>query len=397
MNNKDAMTQTDIFDEELNQLLAEDIKHAVQREQSTFDRLSAPHERDLVLFGAGDLGRKTIRGLRRVGIEPLALTDNNPKLWGTSIEDVNVLSPAQALEKFNSKASFIMTIWNINEPYVKRKKQLDQMGFKNIIPFGLLFWKYPQVFLPYFPIDLPHRALEQAARIRQAYTLFEDADSKNEFVAQMRFRLLMDFEHLPFPVAPPIYFLPNLIRSTPDDCFIDVGAFSGDTIADYIRIHPLGFRKVVAYEPDPISFRALEEYRSHMPVDIQDRILCFQYGLDEVHHEVIFDAQGTEFSSIGSGHEVIECFPLDQVLSDRPTQIKMDIEGFEIDALRGARCTIQKYAPILSISVYHRQNHLWEIPNLIASMRGDYSYYLRPHRVDGWDEVLYAIPKSAVL
>jgi FkbM family methyltransferase len=387
------MMTTPDYDQELNQLLAEDVQHALKREQTTFDEISAPHERELVLFGAGGLGRKTLRGLRQVGIEPLALTDNNPELWGQSIDGIKVVSPQQALADYSGKAAFVSTIWNNNvEHFADRKKQLEGMGFKKVIPFGILFWKYPQIFLPYYSIDLPHHVLEQAEVIRRTFDLFTDAASQDVFIAQLRFRLFMDFEHLPFPVDPPIYFPYDLVRSSSDDCFIDVGAFDGDTIAEYIRLHPMGFRKIIAYEPDPRSYAKLTQYVSGLPDGIKNKISCFRYGLDEVRQQVSFDAQGTESSSIGSGKDVIECFPLDEVLVDRPTQIKMDIEGYEINALRGARQIIAGAFPRLSICVYHRQNHLWDIPDLIASMHSNYHYYLRPHRVDAWDVVLYALP-----
>ena len=68
--------------EELEFLLSEDIATAKRREQSAFDVMAAPFNNSLVLFGAGNLGRKTLRGLRSAGIEPLGFADNNPALWG---------------------------------------------------------------------------------------------------------------------------------------------------------------------------------------------------------------------------------------------------------------------------------------------------------------------------
>jgi hypothetical protein len=74
--------------------------------------------------------------------------------------------------------------------------------------------------------------------------------------------------------------------------------------------------------------------------------------------------------------------------------IKMDIEGFELEALEGAREVIEKHQPILSICVYHRQNDLWRIPLFIRSLVKDYRLFLRPHDVDGWQLVCYAVPPN---
>ena len=71
----------------------------------------------------------------------------------------------------------------------------------------------------------------------------------------------------------------------------------------------------------------------------------------------------------------------------------MDIEGAEIEALKGAQNIIQKYKPGLAISVYHAPEHVWEIPILIREMLPNtYQYYLRSHAYNDFETVLYAIP-----
>jgi FlaA1/EpsC-like NDP-sugar epimerase len=84
---------------QLEQLLSEPLAAIIQREQDAFDQLTAPHGDELVLFGAGGLGKRTLSGLRRLGIEPLAFADSNPALWGTSIDGVSVMSPQSAADR----------------------------------------------------------------------------------------------------------------------------------------------------------------------------------------------------------------------------------------------------------------------------------------------------------
>jgi hypothetical protein len=81
----------------------------------------------------------------------------------------------------------------------------------------------------------------------------------------------------------------------------------------------------------------------------------------------------------------------------KPTYLKMDIEGAEPDALRGAARTIDTHRPILAVSAYHKQDHLWSIPSLLLDLHSDYQLYIRPHNEECWDTVCYAVPSSRLI
>lgn len=70
--------------------------------------------------------------------------------------------------------------------------------------------------------------------------------------------------------------------------------------------------------------------------------------------------------------------------------IKMDIEGAEASALRGAARTIAGDRPRLAISAYHRDDDLWELPRLIRELRPDYRFAFGHHSPIHWESVLYA-------
>ena len=72
--------------------------------------------------------------------------------------------------------------------------------------------------------------------------------------------------------------------------------------------------------------------------------------------------------------------------------IKMDIEGAEWDALRGARNVIARDRPVLAICVYHTHNDIWRIPLLIHEILPEHHLFLRAYEGDGFQTVVYAIP-----
>ena len=75
----------------------------------------------------------------------------------------------------------------------------------------------------------------------------------------------------------------------------------------------------------------------------------------------------------------------------------MDIEGYEPAALLGGREMIAAHAPILAVTLYHKIEHLWQLPLLIHRFRPDYQFYLRRYAEDCWETVCYAVPPHRAL
>jgi hypothetical protein len=186
----------ELLTEQIEALLSEGVTGALERERTEFDRLTTPFGHSIVLFGARKLGQRTLTGLRQVGIEPRAFTDNNQALWGKFVDGVPVLSPVEAAKRFGDSAAFIITIWGAGskDPMALRERQLRELGCKRVVTFGPLYWKYPEVLLPHNATDLPHKVHEQVPHVWRAFDAPADNRSRREFLAQLRWRLLCDFD-----------------------------------------------------------------------------------------------------------------------------------------------------------------------------------------------------------
>jgi FkbM family methyltransferase len=375
--------------------LSEDIEAARTREATAFDKLAGPFAGQLILFGAGNLGRRTLVGLRKLGIEPLCFIDNNEARWGELVDGVLVLSPQEGARLHGASAAAIVTIWRGEGAarMASRIAQLRQLGYQCVVPFLPLSWKFPDSLLPNYLHDLPHRVLLQADRVRGAYRLMADDPSRLEFLAQVRYRLLGDFDGLSDPVEGPMYFRDELFKLGKSETLLDCGAYDGDTLSLFFSKTGNSFNRAIAFEPDPLNYMKLSERVSAMPLQMRERITLHQAATGEVNERVLMDVGNGVASQVGKGDQEVESFALDSILKEVPvTFIKMDIEGSEVATLAGARELIRKHAPILTISSYHRQGDLWDIPLLIHDLNPDYSLYIKPHMLEGWDLVCYAIP-----
>lgn len=385
----------------INALLNADIGSVQAFERSAYDRLAAPYENNIILFGAGGLGKRTLAGLRKVGIEPLAFVDNNPALWGTSIDHVPVFEPVEAVQRFGKTATFVLTILNdqIGHPLTEVSRKLTSAGSPNLVSFAFLYWKFPEVFLPYYSLDLPHKLISQKHQILQAADLWCDEESKKEYLAQLRWRFLFDFEWMNRPLENQTHFPKDLFEFDQNLVFVDCGAFDGDTISKFLGQQGSSFGKILAFEPDEANYQKLQEYVRSLPEFISAKIQTYQKAVASRRGKVFFDAQGSVNSAISDAGTVeVECIPLDEILSEgTSTYIKMDIEGGEPDALDGMQNFAKTQLPILEISIYHQYDHLWTLPLKIQTFSDRYRFFLRSHGAGGFDHVCYAVPEQKLL
>ncbi|MCC6296820.1 MAG: FkbM family methyltransferase [Pseudomonadales bacterium] len=185
------------------------------------------------------------------------------------------------------------------------------------------------------------------------------------------------------------YFPPDIITLSDHEALVDIGAFDGDTLLDFVRRTGGRFDRIFSFEVDAINYRRLEKTIQRMPE--KDRIRIFNLGIWDIECDITYSIGGAD-SKVGAvgegrGHVV----PLDDVLKgEKVTLIKMDIEGAEPNALRGARRIIQTQKPKLAVCVYHDFRHLWELPLFIKSLVPEYKIYLRHHTRIELETVCYA-------
>jgi FkbM family methyltransferase len=388
--NKTSMLQ------DVENTLAEPLSSVIEREQSALDCLLRAAKNKVVLFGAGNLGRRSLACLRRIGIEPLAITDRNSRLWGLEIDGCPVLSPKDAAERYGRSAVFIVTIWNVKHWYGTTRQQLRDSGCLHVAPVSALHWRFADEFLPFFCQDLPHNLYQQADQVVAAANLWADDKSCREYASQIRWRALGDWDWLIGPDAEDTYFPDNIFCLPADKAFVDCGASDGDTIQPFLTRSNGNFGSILAIEANTPSFLKLTAYISDLPPDIRQRISALHCAVGSKRGRVLFDDTAVAVVSEG-GTSSVECFPLDDLLEDTPSSyLKMDIEGAEYDALIGAQKAITRDRPVLAVCVYHTQNDIWRIPLLIHEMVPDYRFYLRLHEGDCWQTVAYAVPPERV-
>ncbi len=377
---------------------AESMARVKERENTVLDCLLAERNRQCVVFGAGTMGRRALAALRVMGVHPLSFADNNPALWGKSIEGVPVRSPEDAAELFGEDAIFFIAIRNENHWYRETFEQLRRLGCRHVSSSEPIAWRFPDKFPPFLLYDLPHNLYARAEEVVRAAKLWADDESLAEYQAQIQLRAFGDPSLLSQPAIEESYVLPGVFRLVPEDIFLDCGAFDGDTIRSLID-REVQFDKIEAVEADSHSFARLADFVATLGPDIRNRIRLHHCAVGAHRGAVRFeDTGGVESKVSDEGKILIDMVPIDVMFaSKRVSMIKMDIEGGEYDALLGAQQVIQRDRPILAICVYHSQEDIWRLPLLIRGLCPEHRMYLKAYRGDGIQTVVYAVPPERVL
>lgn len=171
------------------------------------------------------------------------------------------------------------------------------------------------------------------------------------------------------------YFDLDLVSCSKDEVFVDLGAYTGDTVLSYLKNYGEDcYKKIYCYEITPSTFeilkRNLEKYR-----DIEFR----QKGVSDVEgsFSLLDNSASASANTLVQEEGDVFVTTLDVDITEPITLLKADIEGFEQKALLGARNHIAADHPKLLISVYHNNEDLWKIPQMIYEISADYRFYLR--------------------
>jgi FkbM family methyltransferase len=380
-------------------LFQESVDEVRQRERNALEDLLNERQRRVVLFGAGTLGKRALVLLREIGGNVLAYSDNNSAAWDTQIENIPVLSPERVAALYGNSALFLVTIWNDHHWFSETFAQLSGLGCTLISSYAPLYWRFPDTFMQLLLLnEPPHRLYLQAEAVLRAEGVWADQESLNAYRSNIRWRAVGDARDLPGRPRLNTYFPAELFTLNGSDSLLDCGAFDGDTIRQALECSDSSIRAVYAIEADSLSFARLQGFVKSLGAEISQRIRTFNCAVGLERGFVRFECSGSLTSKVSVEGSLVELFPLDEIFADTPvTMIKMDIEGAEYDALRGAAKIIRRDQPILAICVYHTQNDIWRIPLLVHEMLPEHRFYLRAYEGDGFQTVMYAVPSNRIL
>ncbi|AOZ93254.1 FkbM family methyltransferase [Paenibacillus crassostreae] len=337
-----------------------------------------PIDKPIILFGAGSWGIYYLNTIKKY-FSKILFCDNNPEKWGTTLEGFPVISFDELKNIYSN--SFI-TITSLDF-YDQILEQLEENHLQERILISLEGFIDPD-FNDYF-----NTVKNNEHQFKKAYDILSDDKSKQIFCDRINCCITADKKYLiPLRSTSPQYFESEIISLTDEEIFIDGGAYIGDTVEIFLKQTNEIFKKIYSFEPEKTKHEEfLRKFSGYHNIEL------YPHGLWSERGVLRFNAVDDGSSGVNKdGDTDITVVSIDDVLNGKPvTYIKMDIEGAELEALKGAQNTIKRHKPKLAICIYHKPLDLVEIPLFIKQLVPEYKIYIRHYNINIFETVCYAV------
>lgn len=349
----------------------------------------------IVLYGAGFAGAFMAHLLVERNIYPLFIFDNDKAKQGKKIAEIEVVKPNDTLKDVNP--IIIICILSKNAAADEIELNLLHLGYKNILHI-LDLKQYENSFSKQDFLIFPNKKWQPVFNKECESLLLMLADELSRKTVVSNFDFLYTNKtntDYSLPIENQ-YFAFDLFNKSNAEVFYDCGAFKGKILERFSELWHNEFCKYYAFEPD-------EKYLSNIQSvieqrELQDKAEIFNVALGQKNEQLKIRNFMSENSIItADGEKSCECVTMDSIQDIlNPTFIKIDVEGFEMSLLNGAKRTILQSNPIIAIAIYHNEKDLWEIPFYIHKLLPNHKLFIRSYS-NWYETILYAIPPERLI
>jgi FkbM family methyltransferase len=369
-------------------MLTDYIKNVRHVEEEIFDAIKAAPD-PVVLWGAGELSWYITSYLRSHGIEPACMCDNNPAKHGTMHLGLPVYSYDVLKEKLAPQGGKYHII-------VSTGPQYKDAIFSQLM---MAHEKNPVWYLRGYEVcgeKITYQYVcQHQQQFEEAYSSLSDEFSKTVFINVLNAKLSGNFSLYNKVMRGTEYFDEEIVKLQENEVFLDVGAYKGQDIVEFVQRTKGKYDGIIALEPDRKTLAILQNtVNGHGIRDVEVHVkgAWHKHAFLHFHDGREGSSRVSETVDAAFPSTSIEVDTIENVLQGRRvTYISMDIEGAEHNAVLGAEQTIKKWRPKIAVCVYHKREDLFDLLLLLKSFVPEYKFYMRHYTDNQTETVLYAI------
>jgi FkbM family methyltransferase len=243
--------------------------------------------------------------------------------------------------------------------------------------------KEHETYAPHLPlfgdasVVSPAWLLDHEEALEEVYERLADVKSQAVMKSILNYKISGKLSYLK-NVTSRRQDLESLFDLGDKESYADLGAYTGDTIAEFLSLTDHHYEHIYAVEPDPRNFAKLKWFAE---TEQLRNCSLFCKAIWSGDTSLSFAARGGRMSRLDlEGNDRVQGITLDEMVGERPVSyIKMDVEGAEEEALLGGQQCIRRERPRMMVAGYHHDDDLWRLPLLIWRICPDYQIYLRRH------------------
>lgn len=330
----------------------------------------------IVIYGTGNGADKVFEEFHRLGITVSAVGASDGFVRHRAFHGFTVKSISQLESEYGDFAVALAFASSIPE-VIENIKNLS-VRHRVIMPS-----------VPVYESEIFNKdfLIKHLSSIERAYSYLTDSQSRKVFESIIRFQITGDLNCcFECESTKDEAFL--ILGLGENESFLDLGAYRGDTVEEFLH-YSIGYKKIVAVEPDARTFKKLQSNCSHLK-----NFHAVNSAVWSENCVLKFDGnKGRGASAKAYGIE-IPAISVDYITEKygKFTYINIDVEGAEKEMLEGAKDTLRKYKPKLCMALYHKSEDIFSLINQVKQINPDYRIYLRHHpHISFWDTNLYCI------
>ena len=358
----------------------------------------------VVLYGTGDGADKVLARLAETGVPVSGIFASDEFVRG---------------QQFHG-----FTVQAYSELMALREKVIVLIAFASELPDVLeRFYKLASVhetYAPHVPVFSGEETVTAAwikkyeRELQTVYERLADAVSRETFASVLNYKLSGKLSYLQACTTNRTEDLRTIFSFGGEETYLDLGAYNGDTVQEFLQLTHGRYKKIIALEPDPKNYKKLTDYVRQYELK---NVTCLQAGVWNDCGSLELNGKGgrqsTFWEADRSGFatqnlsqtcsmkkkikkQQVTVVSVDAVLgNEHADYMKFDVEGVEKEALEGAAGHLipdgNGAQPKLLVAAYHHDEDLFALPLLLWKLQPEYKIYLRKHPyVPAWEINIFA-------
>lgn len=354
-----------------------DFQNVIQNDTGVWQALKNSRK-PVVLYGMGDGADKVLSAFEHYGICAAAVMASDEFVRGQQFHGFTVKKLSQLEEEFGD---FVIALCFASQlPEVMQTIKAVAARHKTLVPSVPVFGDKR------FDDDFVNR---YAAQINRAYALLDDDLSRRVYENVLRFYYSGELSLLDDVTTEKSEAFKNILQLGQNEVYVDLGAYNGDTIEEFLYYTGGNFRKIVALEPNEKNFEKLKLYCEER--QITGKTELWQLGAWSKTATLTFNNKAGRSSAIADHGVETRVAAVDAVLCGTAAgYVKADVEGADYETILGMEKTLRQFQPKLNFAAYHRFEDIFRLPILLHQLQPQYRIFLRHHPyIPAWDTNLY--------